>query len=73
MKRICLYFTLILAFLLGVKDGFVALWRIPEDQPAVVFPWRAEALPDADRKQLEKGIYIEDGKALHGLLEDYLS
>lgn len=73
MKRICLYFTLILAFLLGVKDGFVALWKVPEENPAWVFPWRADALPDEDRKALEKGIYIEDGEALHGLLEDYLS
>ncbi len=65
-------YLLALGFLVGVKDGKVALWKDGEPQPRV-FPYRVETLPEADQKRLEEGIRIEDGSKLAQLLEDYLS
>lgn len=60
------------SFLLGIQDGFVALWKDREAKPRV-FPYRAELLPEADRKRLEAGILIADEEELARLIEDYLS
>ena len=67
------YFALIFTFLLGIKDGSVALWKLPQQEPVAVFPYHAQMLPEQDRRALEAGIYIEDEQALHSLLEDYFS
>ena len=67
------YFALIFTFLLGIHEGCVALWQLPEKEPIAVFPYQARMLPEEDRKALEGGIYIEDEQSLHRLLEDYLS
>ena len=73
MKGFPVYLALIFTFLLGIHEGFIALWRSGEDAPAAVFPYRAESLPNADRQALEKGISVGSVDALHRLLEDYLS
>lgn len=73
MKGFPIYLALIFTFLLGTQDGFIALWRHGAQTPAVVFPYRAENLPPADQRALEKGIRIETEAELHRLLEDYLS
>ena len=62
-----------LTFLLGIHDGYIALWKDGAAEPAEVFPYKAEFLPEADRVRLEKGIRIEDKKQLIQLMEDYLS
>lgn len=62
-----------LTFLLGVHDGYIALWKEGAAEPAEVFPYRAEFLPEADRQKLEEGIRIESKKQLIQLMEDYLS
>jgi hypothetical protein len=71
-NRHILCYLLALGFLLGIKDGKIALWKDGEAQPRI-FPYRAETLPEADQKRLEEGIRIEDGTKLAQLLEDYLS
>ena len=67
------YLALILTFLLGSRNGFVALWKIPDPEPVYVFPYRISALPPADQKKLKTGITVESYDELTRLLEDYLS
>ncbi len=64
--------VLAFGFLLGIQNGRIALWTDGQQEPRI-FPYRAELLPEKDRKALQKGIRIEDGTKLHQLLEDYLS
>ena len=74
MKKIrYLYCTLLLGFLLGISDGYIALWKDGTTQPVRVFPYRAENLPVADQRALEKGIHLDSELELAQLLEDYLS
>ncbi len=72
MKKAMVYLTLVFGFLLGIKDGYIALWK-DGGQEAEVFPYRAEMLPKADQQRLKEGIRIEDGTELARILEDYLS
>ena len=72
-KYRCLHLAVLLGFLLGIHEGYVALWKTGTDTPLRVFPYRAEMLPPADQKLLEKGIHLEDEGDLIKLLEDYLS
>jgi hypothetical protein len=73
MRRFCVYLTLFWAFLLGSRDGFLALWIPPEQEPAYLFPCRIASLPPADQKLLEEGIQVESKAELMQLLEDYVS
>ena len=68
-----LYLTLLFGFLLGISDGYIALWRDTDTASPQIFPYRAEFLPEADQRALQKGIRITDEKELAQLLEDYLS
>ena len=67
------YLALVLTFLLGVQDGFIALWHLPEAEPVCVFPYSAASLSPYDRQKLENGIRAESCEELMHLLEDYLS
>lgn len=74
MKRNRLLSCLLaLGFLLGIRDGYIALWEDGCEQPREVFPCRAELLPEADQRSLEKGIRLENELELAQALEDYLS
>ena len=64
---------LIFGFLLGVKNGNVALWEDGKPDPIRVFPYSANNLPPADRQALEKGIHLDSKLQLIQLIEDYLS
>jgi len=64
---------LMLCFLLGIQDGYIALWKDGVKEPVEVFPFRAEMLPVADQKALAKGIQIESADQFARLMEDYLS
>ncbi len=64
---------LLAGFLLGVKDGYVALWKDGKADPVRVFPYSVSALPKADQAALEQGIHIDSASDLTQLLEDYLS
>ena len=68
-----LYFTLIFGFLLGISDGYIALWKEGNPKPLEVFPYQARSLPAADQQALERGIPIDSIEELNRLLEDYLS
>ena len=67
------YHALILSFLLGSRNGFIALWKIPAREPVYVFPYSVASLPPADREKLEQGIILETPEELAAILEDYLS
>ncbi len=73
MKCIRQIFAIILCFLLGIQDGYIALWKDGTDEPVEVFPFRAEMLPDADQKKLAEKIRIDNSDELAHLMEDYLS
>ena len=64
---------LALVFLLGIKDGHIALWKDGHPEPVEVFPFRANLLPSADQEKLQQGIRIDNPAQLAGILEDYLS
>ncbi len=68
-----IYLALIFTFLIGVHDGFIALWTPPEKAPAVVFPYAVTSLPPQDQQRVKEGIHIENEEELRLLLEDYLS
>ena len=70
--RYC-YLALVLTFLLGVRDGFVALWKIPDPEPIYISGYSIASLPPADRMRLEEGIRAETKEELAHMLEDYLS
>ena len=72
-KRFHIYLSLIFTFILGLHEGNVALWIEPSPEPAVVFPYQAELLPEKDRSLLEAGIRVENTGQLQQLLEDYIS
>lgn len=74
MKKLrYIYCILLLGFLLGIKDGRVALWVDDDPQPVQVFPYPVSLLPKADQEALKNGIKIGSSEELRSLLEDYLS
>ena len=68
-----LYLTLLLAFLIGNYEGFIALWRDGAADPAIVFPYSVSSLPLPDQQLVSNGIYLDSEAELNRLLEDYLS
>ncbi len=64
---------LVFGLLLGVHNGYIALWKEPDPEPWKVFPYKASLLPGAEQLLLERGIPIRDENHLHRLLEEYLS
>lgn len=72
IRKTTITIWLLLGFILGIQDGYIALWEDGKDQPRV-FPYRAEMLPEPDQRRLEKGIRIPDDGKLAQILEDYLS
>ena len=65
--------ALALTFLLGIQDGYIALWKNGDPDPVEVFPYQAKYLPESDQKRLEQGISIHNKEDLIRLMEDYLS
>ena len=65
--------ALLLGFLLGIHNGYIALWKDGDAQPVQVYPYKAAHLPVSDQMALEKGIVTESETELAQLLEDYLS
>lgn len=58
---------------MGIQNGYIALWHDGTSEPVEIFPYRADSLPIADQRALEKGIPISSQEDLSRLLEDYLS
>ena len=73
IKRRCIYLTLVLSFLLGSYQGFLALWQEGKTKPVKVYPYSVSSLPPADQALVNKGIPIASRQQLQYLLEDYLS
>lgn len=67
------YALLLLTCLLGLQDGYLALFRGENTTAYHVFPYRAELYPKIDRQALENGIPFSSQEELSQLLEDYLS
>ncbi len=68
-------YTIILFFglYLGLHNGFLALYRQSEPEPAWVFPYRAALYPKIDRQALHEGIPVESEQMLQQLLADLMS
>ena len=65
--------ALCFSFLLGIKDGRVAIWKDDDPEPARVFPYPVSMLPADARNALENGIRIESEEELYELINKYLS
>ena len=72
-KKSHVYLALFFGFLLGIQNGFVALWEDGNPEPIRVFPYKASSLPAADQKRLEDGIHVASKSELVQMIEDYLS
>lgn len=72
-KKHYIYCIVLLHFILGIHNGYVALWENDSRTPSAVFSVPAENLPPEDQRALAGGIRIEDNAALQRMLEDYLS
>ncbi len=70
--RVFLCNFLLLGLLLGVKDGFVALWKGQDPEPYKVFPYAVSSLPKAAQQALRAGIPIESMEDLERLIKNYL-
>ena len=73
MKHAGLLLVVALGFILGIQDGYIALWKDGSAKPVEIFPFQAQLLPEKDQDALEKGIRIENADQLAQLMEDYLS
>ncbi len=69
----CLCQFLLLGLLLGVHNGYIAIFDDAKSEPLRVFPYQVSALPLQDQVLLNAGIPIESQSHLHRLLQDYLS
>ena len=65
-------YILLFGYILGIKDGYIALWKDGNSNPTV-YPYRAEMLPQEDQQRLQNGIRINSKADLIRLVEDYLS
>ena len=70
-KRL-LSMLLVFGFLLGIRNGRLALWRDGEPHPEQIYDIRADSLPPADRLQLSRGIRAQSREEVWQLLENYL-
>ena len=71
-KRL-LSMLLAFGFLLGIRNGRLALWRDDDPHPEQIYDIRADTLPPADRLRLRQGIRLESREEVWLLLENYLS
>ena len=63
---------LLAGFLLGIRNGQVAIWKDDDPQPIRIFPWSAAILPAQIRKALEKGIYVDETSDIGLLIQDMI-
>jgi hypothetical protein len=61
-----------MGYLLGVKNGQIAIWKDNDPQPARVFPWSMVLLPGPIQEALEKGIYVEADSDIGRLIADMI-
>ena len=58
-------------FLLGIRNGRLALWRDDDPHPEQIYDIRADTLPPADRLRLRQGIRVQTREEVWQLLENY--
>lgn len=68
-KHLCR--ALVLSYLLGSYNGFVALWKSEDPEPIYRFPIQVDSLPVSDQVLLRKGIALPDLDAALRAVEDY--
>lgn len=68
-----LYSILLTGFLLGVRNGYIALWKSDDPEPIKIFPYKVQLLPPKDAERLEQGIRFENSADLSRILEDFMS
>lgn len=71
IRKICTM-ALMAGFLLGIRNGRLALWRDEDPHPVQVYDIRSDTLPPADQIQLRRGIRVQSREELWQLLENYL-
>ncbi len=69
MKRLII--LLLLLGFLGVKSGYVAIYR--DDGSQSILPYRICLFPEKDQTALKTGIPFHSPQELIDLLQDYLS
>lgn len=69
----CLCALFLLGFLLGVRDGKIALWKDGNAEPMRVFPYPIAVLPAQTQAELRNGIRVDTMDDLNRLLENLLS
>ena len=67
------YLALIFTFFLGLREGKILLWQAGCDEPARVFPYRAETLPPSVRSALEEGMTFATSEEALETAENFLS
>lgn len=65
--------ALCFSFLLGIKNGKVALWNQDDPNQVKVFPYPVSRLPKEARDALEKGVELESEQQLYDMVRDYLN
>ena len=70
-RRICTL-ALAMGFLLGIREGRIALWREGSAHPLQIYDIRADTLPPADQLQLRRGIRLQTREELWQVLENYM-
>ena len=65
--------VLLFGFLLGIRNGQIALWKDNDPQPLRVFSWRAALLPQQIQDALTRGIHIEEDSDIGQLIRDMIA
>ncbi len=60
-------------YVLRIHEGKLAVFIGDKKQPEIIFDQYVHLLPDVDRRELEKGIEVENYEELLRLIEDYTS
>ncbi len=60
-------------YLLRTYDGKLAVFTDDLVEPDLVFDVYVQSLPEYDRKELERGVRVENYQKLTALIEDYIS
>ena len=61
------------AFIIGIENGRVAVFRDGDKKPFIVTDTYANTLPKIDKDELKKGIKVSGEKELEKAIEDYCS
>ena len=65
--------ALCFSFLVGIRDGRVAVWQDDDPEPVKILPYPVYLLPRQARDALKEGIRVESEEELYALAEKYLS